>query len=409
MLAAAFALIAARSAFLLAHGRVVFEEGTVYLRYAWYDSVPYALIADHQGYYSLFMNVLGILTARVFPLEWASFVFTYAACAVMLWTVFLAIECERFDSARLRLLAAAICLLAPSIEVWMVAEDSQFYLVICTALIALSSTKRLRAVRLLTLLAAGLTGPVSCCMAPFFWWKAWQQRNWTATAQAILLTLCALLQASLILHFRHPSTGNGRFAWFGPVIFMKIIAPGFFTRLGAFAAQRVVVHHGSLLVCALFWGLSLAGLGLFFRQARIAGSAGVLCFCMALASLLFNYTGIAEPVEVIFIGAFRYFFTGTVLLWLTLLLAYAAARTPREQRFAGALVALVLFCGSVDAIGYWKRLQGVSPLWTKQVRAWRQDPNLRIDVLGAGGPSFYLKPQHGEGHFRGSTELPDQP
>jgi hypothetical protein len=228
-------------------------------------------------------------------------------------------------------------------------------------------------------------------------------------AQAILLTFCALFQAALILHFRHPSTGNGRFAWFGPVIFMKIIAPGFFTRLGAFAAQRIVIHHSSLLVCALFWGLSLAGLGLFFRRALTAGNAGVLCFCMALASLLFNYTGIAEPVEVIFIGAFRYFFTGNVLLWLTLSLAFAAAKSQREQRFAGTLILLVLFCGGVDAIGYWKRLQGTSPSWPDQIHAWRQDPSRRINVLGAGGPSFNLPSQRGEGHFRGSTEIPDQP
>jgi hypothetical protein len=394
LVAAAFFLAILRSPLLLFHGRVYAEEGTVYLQQAW-DASPLAtLTAVHQGYYSLFMNLLALVTAKLVPLEWVGFTLTAAALAVLLLTVYLAATCEAFHDARTRLLAAAVCVLTPAIEVWLTAEDAQFYLPICVALICLSSEQRHRIVRTLTLLLAGLTGPVSCVLTPFYLVRAHRRRTPWAYLQAAILVACSTVQGLILLHTLRSGTrslgGMVKAEWFGPLLFLKIFSVMLLTRLGAFAAQHLVLHHPGLPVLFLFWLLTLFCCALFWKLAKMGGEAGKLCFGMALASLAFNYIGIAEPLHTLFIGAFRYFFSGFALLSMVLVLASAKAvpsspkepKAPRapETKLALRLICLVLASGAIDAAGYWGRLQRSNPSWRGQVAAWRTNPDTPIRV-----------------------------
>ena len=387
-----------RSPLLLLHGRVVAEEGTVYYQQAWDTSAGTALFAPHQGYYSLFMNGLTLLAERLLPLEWLGVALTSASLLVLLLTVYLAITCELF-AGRSRWLAAGIVLFVPAIEVWLTAEDMQFYLSACTALICLSSPQGYRLLRSLTLVLAGLTGPVSCIFTPFFWWRAWRDRTRVATLQAAILTVCSLLQAFVILHFRaggRSASGLGKLAWFGPVLVLKIFSVAFFGRLGAFLAQDIVLYHPVPAVCLLFWMLALLSLLVFWRLAGIGGNAGRLCFGLALAILALDYTAIGEPLDVIFIGAFRYVFTGSLLLWLVALIAFVRTEhsgTLKERRFASILLTLLLFWGVVDAAGYWTRFQARTPDWQTEVARWRKDPHALIHVFPATWPpTMHLSP-----------------
>jgi uncharacterized membrane protein len=379
---AALAVAFVRSPLLLLHGRIYAEEGSVYLQRGW-DAPPLqALLALHQGYYSLLMDGLAVFTARLIEPEHWALAMTTASLAMLMLAVFLAITCEQFETTRARMMAAGVVLLTPSIEVWMTAEDMQFYLVVCTALICISSEHRHRVLRGLTLLLAALTGPASCAIAPFFLWRAWRRRTAGAYFQAAIITVCALAQGLVLLGSLRSGSrtlaGYGKFAWFGPVLFLKIFSVDFFTRLGEFQCRRIVQHRQDVAVCLLLWLLSLLSLGLFRKMAKLGGEAAQMCFWMALASLAFDYTGIAEPMSVVFAGAARYFFAGFVLLSMTLVLAYAKAQrtgTVREQKLALALVLLVLFCGAVDAAGYWTRLQIRTPDWSAEVARWRKDPS----------------------------------
>ena len=90
---------------LLLHGRILAEEGTTYLRYAW-DATPLrAMLAPHQGYYSLLDNLCALIAARLLPLSAAALFFTWSAVAVQLLLLFLVVECEVFrtPSRRVRL------------------------------------------------------------------------------------------------------------------------------------------------------------------------------------------------------------------------------------------------------------------------------------------------------------------
>lgn len=394
MLAALLAIIV-RSPLLLLHGRVVAEEGTVYFQQAWDTAAWTAFLAPHQGYYSLFMNGFTLFAERVLPLEWFAVSLVSVSLLVMLLTVYLAISCEIFQG-RARWLAAAVVLLVPSIEVWLTAEDMQFYFSACTALICLSSPQGLRTLRSLTLLLAGLTGPVSCIFTPFFWWRAWRSRTPMATLQAAILTLCSLTQAFVILHFhgggRSP-TDPAKLEWFGPFIFLKIFTVAFLGRLAAFLAQRLVIHHPGAAVCLLYWLLAVVSTLFFWRLARMGGHAGRLCFALAMGSLLLDFTAIAETVSSLFIGAFRYVFTGSLLLWLLPLIAYAQAdRTGnvRQRKLALSCLCLFLAWGTVDAVGYWTRFQNLTPRWQPQIAAWRRDPATAIHV----SPAPWLDTMH---------------
>jgi hypothetical protein len=383
----ALAIAFVRSPLLLLHGRVFAEEGTVYLQQAWTDTPRHTLLAVHQGYYSLLMDLLAQLTARLLQPEYWALALTTAALTVLMLTVFLAVTCEEFQTTRARLLAAGVVLLTPSLEVWLTAEDVQFYLIVCVALICLSSEHRHRLVRGLTLLLAGLTGPASCVLTPFFLFRAWRRRTGAAVLQAGVLTVCTLVQGLALLGSLR--TGNRTLAgpqkleWFGPVLFLKIFSVDFFTRGGAFVSQRIVLHHQSASVCVLFWLLALVSFALFLKMALLAGEPGLMCLWMAVASLAFDYMGIAEPLGVIFIGAFRYFFAGAALLSMVLVLACSRLErrgTLQQRQLALTLVLLVLACGVIDATGYWTRLQRLKPDWRAQVAAWRANPSTPIRV-----------------------------
>ena len=398
ILFAALVLIIIRSPLLLLHGRVVAEEGTVYFQQAWDSGAWTALLAPHQGYYSLFMNGLTLFAERLLPLEWFAVSLVFVSLLVMLLTVYLAISCELF-TARARWLAAAIVLLVPSIEVWLTAEDMQFYLSACTALICLSSPARHRIMRSLTLILAGLTGPVSCIFTPFFWWRAWRGRSPMAALQAAILTLGALVQAFVILYFRaggRSASGLAKLAWFGPVLVLKVFSVAFFGRLAAFLAQRIVIHHPVPAVCIFLWLLAIPAFAVFWRLARLGGEAGRLCFFMALAIFALDYTAIGEPLPIVFIGAFRYVFTGSLLLWFLPLITYAKAIEDgnlRQRKLAISCLCLFLAWGLIDAVGYWTRFQNLNPRWQPQVAAWRRDSATPIHVSPAPWiPTMHLHP-----------------
>jgi hypothetical protein len=114
-----------------------------------------------------------------------------------------------------------------------------------------------------------------------------------------------------------------------------------------------------------------------------------MCFGMATVSLIFNYVGIPETLDVILIGAFRYFFTGFFLYWMVLLLAYAHSREgapSRQFKLARGLLVFALIVGLAESVGYWTRFQKNGPYWRAEVAAWRADPTHPIQVWPATWP-----------------------
>ncbi len=402
ILLAALGLAILRAPILLTHGRVMAEEGPVYFAPAWNGNALSAFLAPHMGYYSLFLNSLTVFSAHFLPVEWLGLALTSASLAVLLLTVYLAVTCEAFADSRSRWIAAGIVMLTPAIEVWLTAEDAQFYLPVCAALICISSENRHRFLRTGTLCVAALTGPTSAVVTPFFLWRAFRRRTGMAILQAAVVTIGTLVEAILLLRFLHagarPLSSAAKDAWFGPVLVLKIFSVSVFGRPGAFLAQRIVLAHTTPAICVVFWIPALLLLALFWRMARHGGSAGMTIFAIAMASLVFDNAGTIGSLQTILIGAFRYYFTGFVLLWMLPVLALAGSKHDKSsggRKLPLALCCLFLFWGAVDSIGYWSRLQNVVPDWQDQVAAWRKDPHTPIMVAPPGWKTpMYLQPHH---------------
>ena len=90
------ALTVARSPWLFTRGHVWGEEGTVYLYGALSTGWLNSIVAAHQGYFSLWPNLCGLLVAKVFPLAWAAVILPSCAFVVQIATGYFVVECESF-------------------------------------------------------------------------------------------------------------------------------------------------------------------------------------------------------------------------------------------------------------------------------------------------------------------------
>ncbi len=413
ILALAAAVIVLRSPLLLWRGRVLAEEGTVYLQDAW--NLPFwkAFLAPHQGYYSLLDNAAASLAAYVFPLSWAACLFTAIAALVLLLMTYLVISCEAFTTTEARLLAGLFCVISPSIEVWMTMEDAQFCLCVATALILVSDSGRHRVVRCLTLVLAGLTGPVSCALLPFFLIRAAIRRTAGAILQAVLLAACTAVEAWTLFSALHSGERavihTNKLAWIGPVFLTKVVALTFGTRLSFFLLLRLLLQHYSTALFVLCWLLALVGLALLVRIVGWGDARPRVLLALALWSFVFAYMGIAESALVVLGGASRYTFVPDLLVWLALVLVWQSLRAcdTRRARGMGCLMLFLIASGVLDSAGYWAKEQAIAAPWAPQIAHWKADPATPIQV----SPStwerrIHLAAHRGEG-IRGSP-APDR-
>ncbi|HEY5253926.1 MAG TPA: hypothetical protein VIJ53_04685 [Acidobacteriaceae bacterium] len=387
ILFATFLFICLRSPKLLIFGRLFAEEGTVYFQTAWSSGFWSAFLAPHQGYYSLLDNAVAAITVYLIPLSWVAFAFTFSALLLLLLMVYVVITCEIFETTQVKLLAALICVISPSLEVWLTLEDCQFCLAVCAAIILLSDEKKRQWVRGLTLLLAGLTGPVSCAFLPFYWIRAVRRKTKPAVVQALILTASTSVEIWTLLHALRSGEraliSLERLRWLGPVFLIKTVTLTLATRLSFFLFLRLLLHHYSTSLFILCWLLATLGFIFLARQARINGSTSSFLFLLACWSFLFAYAGIAESSLALLGAANRYFFVPDLLIWLMIVLNYQQYKKSSSRQSSKVpyyLLVLIIASGLIDSAGYWKKAQNITPAWRPQIARWRADPTTPISV-----------------------------
>src|SRR5271156_4872663 len=87
LLGVAFVFLFLRAPLPLVRGFLYAEEATGYLRYAWDAPVVRALLAPHQGYFSIYPNVVGVIAARLVPLEYVGIFCGWSTISVQLLMV----------------------------------------------------------------------------------------------------------------------------------------------------------------------------------------------------------------------------------------------------------------------------------------------------------------------------------
>jgi hypothetical protein len=410
LLLVAFVVLFARAPRLLLEGRVYAEEGTTYLRYAWNATPLRAFLAPHQGYYSLLDNLSALIAARLLPLSATALFFTWIAAAVQLLVVFLAIECEALHTWRERCLAAfGLLLVTPNFETWLSLENCQSILAVATAVILVSSTRRLFALRTATLALAGLTSLTPVPLIPLFWLRAWKQRSRRALIFALSLTLPAIMQTLVLVHSiragaRPVSTHQLR-ALLAYTTSRVLVLPLTTGRGAQHYDALLFAHPGSRAVLALSLVSATLLVGGFFLFARTSRAA-LLLYASALLSSAFDWYGCLPCTYDLLLrsrgGEGRYFFPANSMLLLALLLAATRLSSRWLGRTAAAAFAWLLLTGAF----HYLRMRPVLndyPAWLPQVRRWQADEQQPILLA----PSFWhIHPLHLTRHHPNRTDLP---
>jgi hypothetical protein len=399
----ALMVLFARLPRLLLQGRVYAEEGTTYLRYAWNATPLRALLAPHQGYYSLLDNLAALIAARLLPLSAAALFFTWTAAAVQLLLIFLAIQCEVFRKPLESWLALlALLLVTPNLEAWLSLENCQSLLAVAAAVILISSTRRLFALRTATLALGALTSVTTTPLIPLFWLRVWQERSRRALVFALSITLPAFLQGAVLLHAIRAGDRPVSLHQFRALVAYtssRVVVLPFTTGRGAQYYDAFLFRHPGAGWMLMLYAASAALLVIGFLVFRQTSRAALLLYVSALLSSAFDWYGCFRctynRLSLSSGGEGRYFFAANSILLLAMLLA-ATRATPRwVSRMAAIAFVWLMLTG---AFHYFRMAPYLNdyPAWQPQVRRWQMDERLPILV----GPAFwrtnplYLTHQH---------------
>lgn len=385
-----------RTPYELLHGMVEGEEGTVYLRYAW-DSTPLrAILAPHQGYYSFFPNLCGLIAARVLPLEAAGHLCVFAELAIQLLLVHVIVRCEAFRGTRQKAIAAAVGLLtAPTTAIVLCTDNAQFFLAIATGVILVSDPGKRSLERITILLFAGLNGVLSCCLLPFFAFQAWRQRDRSRWIQTGTLAACTVIQAIAVFS-QHRVSPHSSAALLAGSILAEGPLSQFATRWSAAEFCKVSGSPRILPFAAPFW-LGVGATALAYLVAILAfgsrdGRPARLLSVAAIFSLVLSLSHAGAVNYDLMCGSgAHYFFTFNLLLGFALVcLSFSGPHY--LARAAQVLIACSILSGAADVL-YLLRMPH-APDWHREVQLWRADPEHRIRIGPGGWPGIRLTPEH---------------
>jgi len=403
VLLAAAAMVWLREPAVLLEPRFYAEEGAVYFRYAWSHGFFDAVLAPHQGYYSLVPNVATALAARLVPLELAPRLTGLVALAVNLLPVawILWSHAPIWRSLATRCVGAAILVLV-DVDQGFVFDTifSQYHLTVLAAVLLIddssvdfAGTRRL--VRDLLLVLCGLGSPGACFLFPAFLYVAWTRRRTSSwVAFAILSGACAV-QALVALAGKSGGTGYlaGRAALLDPAalppaMLMNAVDPLFswaavssvrgavYGWFAAGGARHVVVITASLIAIASLLYFTSHGIE---RRARVAF---VLAFVCTSALTLVFATGSVE-LHLRFGSNKRYLYASSVIL-LLLLLAGSSHGARRGVRISCRVLLASALVGCLA--DFWTNTRDDSDwsVWPEEVAKFEADAGYLLKIWPKG-------------------------
>ncbi|MEO8759303.1 MAG: hypothetical protein ABI388_00185 [Bacteroidia bacterium] len=199
-------LIIYRTPDLLINPRIWAEEGTIFYAFARHHSVWQIFTTAHVGYLTLFNSVVSSLQAKLVEPEYAATISTYMGLLVQITPVYIiAFTSSKFwDNAFKKIICAFIVIIVMEPELWLNTTNSHFIFGLITFLIMVISASDLSNFQKyffrLLLFIGGLTGPASIFFTPTFLVKAYREKSKEKYIQAGIITLCAIIQACIILY-----------------------------------------------------------------------------------------------------------------------------------------------------------------------------------------------------------------
>lgn len=328
------------------------EEATVYFAGA-LNAGPFAIVAPHQGYLSLFANAATFAATLVPRASAASVTTTFAFMGQMV-PAFILVRSRSAAVAHpaARVLALACLAASPAAtgEIWLNSINTQVFFTVSVALLAVDPGWSLT--RGLALALMVLSSPVSGLLIPFFVMRAWVMRH--AMAAAVPAAALALQVIAAISQRRPPKDVELSFyQWTSSMFRDQVWAAA--TGLAGSAPLGVLLILVLLLVA---W---------CSRTPRAAVLAVMYLWLTVLSTWLSPAHG----------GGLRYASAPTVILALSLLSVITGA----HSRWRLVAVA-VLTCMLVSGIHLYSGGLGTAydPAWPSWAQAVQQATEGRVRV-----------------------------
>lgn len=128
-----------RAPYLFSNPRFWAEEGAVYFYFAFHNSFFEAIFSPHQGYYSLYPNLMTLLAARLVSLEHAPLFTTVAAMLVQIVPYILILyRLNHLSIFHKFILCVATFFVVHTGEVWLNTITAQFHFALASFFILLA-------------------------------------------------------------------------------------------------------------------------------------------------------------------------------------------------------------------------------------------------------------------------------
>lgn len=360
---------------IIADPRFWAEEARVYFAHALTAPVLDALLAPHQGYYSLVPNVATWLATLV-PLERAPDVTTAIALAVQALPALVTAlgRGPWVDTPMKRTTAVLIVLLVGAAgELHATTISSQFHLAVLAAVIYLDTETQPGPLRLsfyaLLLIVCGLTGVQAVMLLPLFAWRWWLWGRRFDTVALIILTAGLAVQSAAVL------IAPGEADRFD----LGDDGAGSLTNAAENLLKGLIIHPvaGDLGPTTLTqpFGLAVAAVSTLGIVAAVVAQIVLLRHgpwrALILAAWFVAIVSFAASRRMA--GGERYLEVSSVLIVIAIArLAFDVERHRAVRGIAASAVACALL---VNAWLYLPRLSGVYdpswPVWKEEVARWR--------------------------------------
>ena len=394
---------------LLYEPRFYAEEGQSFFSFAYNNSLLNYILTPMYGYYALY-NVISTYLATLFKLEYSTFVTTYMALCVQIITSAYVIwsDIPILDSNMKRYLAAMIFPLLCPAQIWLTTIGVQYWLCIITVLILLeehsTKSKYTRIFNAMLLLINGLTGVLSCLMAPLYILKMIINKSKQLILYASILCICSVIQISIFMsaYLKHDNGLAYRFIRDKPIIdFIYKTTILFYhnmlvTRdLMVIIAKLDFINNIDLMINVKI--TSMLGKPLFAQYELLYILNSIIIAIVIIPILIKNYKNL-DYLIIIFASSIIYYFSvflsinftsGNRYLFapMAILMLLLVASINRDtfssayKYYSSIIIALILFSHIVDYNFSMNQTYNDNwPKWKEEVRLWRLDMNHPLKI-----------------------------
>jgi len=393
---------------LLVHPRFFAEEGATYFSGAFQQSFLANIFSAHFGYYTLYNQIATSLAAMA-PLEFAPLVTTWLSFFVQIGISLYVLwgELPLLDTLfRRTVLALAIPLLAWPGH-WLTVIGTQCWFGAGTFLLLLgANSSRLRSSYVLKgmyLGLAGLTGVISCFMAPAYLLRAAKEKSREYFAYAGMLLFClgvhlavllqavltnsaevscrfvsnhldSLLYKTIVYQFAVPFTGRGIFEQ------ASVVAVG-----SGLKANLENIFGVNLLVYDLFMIPMAIGMMVMLITAIIIWQQRSRLDLQLIALSLLTVSVLSNICSAGLSGGPRYYFLPSLML-LTLFIGFWELKKIRVlTALTGCIILSTLLLNGYEyrSIMLKQAVKPDYPDWQTEVEQWRKFPAYEINIWPA--------------------------